>query len=138
MKEFKYLINGNLYTATLVKMKESAAEIEVNGKLYTVTPSQSTRKPVAYSRPAQAAAPLEGVPTAAGGPSKAIQSPLPGSILSIDCKVGDVVKKGQKIAILEAMKMENVIPADMDGTVSEILVHKGDTVLEGADLIILS
>jgi biotin carboxyl carrier protein len=139
MKEFKYLINGNIYTATLVKMKENnAAEIEVNGKLYTVTTPQSAAKPVAYSRPAQAAEPLAVAPTAAAGPSKAVQSPLPGSILSIDCKVGDVVKKGQKIAVLEAMKMENVIPADRNGTVSEILVNKGDTVLEGADLIILS
>lgn len=137
MKEFKYLINGNLYTATLVKMKENAAEIEVNGKLYNVTTPQATRKPVAYSRPAQAAAPVVNA-SAKAGAAKAIQSPLPGSILSIDCKVGDVVKKGQKVIVLEAMKMENVIPADRDGTVAEILVHKGDTVLEGADLIILS
>jgi biotin carboxyl carrier protein len=138
MKEFKYLINGNLYTATLIKMKENAAEIDVNGTTYTVTPYKGTKKRVAYSRPAQASAPVESAPAAANGQAKVIVSPLPGSILSIDCKVGDTVKKGQKIIVLEAMKMENTIPANMDGTVSEILVNKGDTVLEGAELVILN
>ncbi|GHU81256.1 acetyl-CoA carboxylase biotin carboxyl carrier protein subunit [Bacteroidia bacterium] len=135
MKEFKYLINGNVYTATLIKMKENAAEIDVNGTSYTVTPYKGTKKPVAYSRPAQTSAP---VAPAANGQAKVIVSPLPGSILSVDCKVGDTVKKGQKVVVLEAMKMENSIPADADGTVTQILVHKGDTVLEGAELVLLS
>ena len=72
-----------------------------------------------------------------GGGKGSIKSPLPGVILSIDCKVGDTVKKGQKLLVLEAMKMENTIPADRDGEVAEIKVNKGDSVLEGTDLIIL-
>jgi len=51
--------------------------------------------------------------------------------------VGDTVKKGQKLLVLEAMKMENTIPADREGEVAEIKVNKGDSVLEGTDLIIL-
>jgi len=71
------------------------------------------------------------------GGKGAIKSPLPGVILSIDCKAGDTVKKGQKLLVLEAMKMENTIQADRDGEVAEIKVNKGDSVLEGTDLIIL-
>ena len=57
--------------------------------------------------------------------------------MSIDCKVGDVVKRGQKILVLEAMKMENNINADRDGKIVEIKVNKGDSVLEGADLVVI-
>ena len=64
-------------------------------------------------------------------------SPLPGVILSVDCKVGDTVKRGQKILVLEAMKMENNINADRDGKIVEIKVNKGDSVLEGADLVVI-
>ncbi|MGO4984968.1 acetyl-CoA carboxylase biotin carboxyl carrier protein subunit, partial [Collinsella sp. Sow4_E3] len=66
-----------------------------------------------------------------------IQSPLPGIILDIRCKEGDTVKKGQTLMILEAMKMENNILASADGKVSQVLVHKGDSVLEGANLIVI-
>ena len=59
-------------------------------------------------------------------------------IISIDVKEGQAVKKGQKVAVLEAMKMENEITADSDGTVAAILVQKGDSVLEGAELIKLA
>ncbi|WP_301027085.1 acetyl-CoA carboxylase biotin carboxyl carrier protein subunit, partial [Parabacteroides goldsteinii] len=58
-------------------------------------------------------------------------------ILSVDCKVGDTVKRGQKILVLEAMKMENNINADRDGKITEIKVNKGDSVLEGADLVVI-
>ena len=67
----------------------------------------------------------------------AVRTPLPGVILEISVKVGDTVKRGQKVAILEAMKMENVINADRDGKVTEIKVNKGDSVLEGADILII-
>ena len=73
----------------------------------------------------------------AGGAAGAVRSPLPGVILSVDCKVGDTVKRGQKLLVLEAMKMENTIPADRDGKIVEVKVNKGDSVLEGADLVII-
>ena len=58
-------------------------------------------------------------------------------ILTVDCKVGDKVKRGQKLFVLEAMKMENIIPSDRDGEVVEIKVNKGDSILEGADMVII-
>ena len=74
---------------------------------------------------------------ATSGAAGAVKSPLPGVILSVDCKVGDTVKRGQKILVLEAMKMENNINADRDGKIVEIKVNKGDSVLEGADLVVI-
>ena len=61
----------------------------------------------------------------------------PGVILDIKVNVGDTVKKGQVIIILEAMKMENNINADKDGKITAINVNKGDSVLEGTDLVII-
>ena len=96
---------------------------------------------VTLKRPAQAPTTPSGEPVVArhAAPSSAgaVKTPLPGVILSIDCKVGDVVKRGQKVAVLEAMKMENNINADREGKVIEIKVSKGDSVLEGADIIII-
>ena len=66
-----------------------------------------------------------------------MKSPLPGVILDIKVNVGDSVKKGQLIVILEAMKMENSINADRDGKITAINVNKGDSVLEGTDLVII-
>ncbi|MDR1526628.1 MAG: biotin/lipoyl-binding protein [Dysgonamonadaceae bacterium] len=139
MKEFKYLINGNLYTAILTKREKEVTEIDVNGKSYIVTAYTTAPSTAQDSVPAfterSFIAPVQA--PSVGSP-RTIRSPLPGNILSIDCKVGDVVKKGQKILVLEAMKMENIIAAEKDGTISEIRVNKGDTVLEGAELVKIS
>ena len=62
-------------------------------------------------------------------------SPLPGVVISVDVKVGDAVKRGQKVAVIEAMKMENEILAENDGTVTAVHVSKGDSVLEDAKIV---
>ena len=62
-------------------------------------------------------------------------SPLPGVIIEVSVKEGQAVKAGQKVAVLEAMKMENEIPAPKDGTVTEIHVHKGDSLQEGDPVV---
>ena len=131
MKSFKYTINGNVYKVHINSIVDDVAEVEVNGTPYSVKMEKPAKKQiVALKRPAQA-------PTTAAGVAGAVKSPLPGVILSIDCKVGDVVKRGQKILVLEAMKMENNINADRDGKIVEIKVNKGDSVLEGADLVVI-
>ena len=73
----------------------------------------------------------------AGGAGQAVTSPLPGVILEVCVKEGDAVKRGQTVMVLEAMKMENAIEATADGTVTAIKVGKGDSVLEGAPLVII-
>ena len=142
MKSFKYTINGNVYKVHINSIVEDIADVEVNGTPYQVKMEKPAKKQlVALKRPAQAPTTASGEPVVSrpSTPSvaRAVKSPLPGVILSIDCKVGDVVKRGQKILVLEAMKMENTINADRDGKVVEIKVNKGDSVLEGADLVVI-
>ncbi|MDD4418112.1 MAG: biotin/lipoyl-binding protein [Bacteroides graminisolvens] len=142
MKQYKYKINGNLYNVTVNDIEENIARVEVNGTPYTVEmdkPVKAAPKPV--TRPASAPKTSTGAPVvarpAATSTKSGIKSPLPGVILDIKVKEGDTVKKGQLVAILEAMKMENNINADKDGVVSAVKVNKGDSVLEGTDLIII-
>jgi biotin carboxyl carrier protein len=138
MKEYQYIINGNHFSVSINKLNSYNAEVEVNGKLYNVSIPVSEKDTIVPANPVERQVSSPKSATAVQGTPKPIKSPLPGSIISIDCKIGDVVKEGQKILVLEAMKMENSILAERDGTVTEILVHKGDTVLEGADLLIIS
>ena len=142
MKHFKYTINGSLYNVTVNKIEDTTVEVEVNGIPYKVLLDKPAIKQiVTVKRPVQAItnAPKTGSVAARPPQSLAgsVKSPLPGVILSIDCKVGDTVKKGQKLLVLEAMKMENTIPSDRDGVIDEIKVEKGDSVLEGTDLVII-
>ena len=148
MKQFKYVINGNNYNVTINKIEDTIAEVEVNGIPYKVSMDKSAKKQIIpVKRPVQALtsttttivppSPVIVRPALVTSSECAIKSPLPGVIISIDCIIGDTVKKGQKLLVLEAMKMENTIPSDRDGVVSEIKVNKGDSVLEGADLIII-
>ena len=142
MKSFKYTINGNVYKVHINSVVDDVAEVEVNGTPYSVKMEKPAKKQmVTLKRPAQAPTTATGDPVisrpASSGVAGAVKSPLPGVILSVDCKVGDTVKRGQKILVLEAMKMENNINADRDGKIVEIKVNKGDSVLEGADLVII-
>lgn len=145
MKEYKLKINGNDYAVSINEVDDNVAEVEVNGTPFKVEFEKPiTKKPVAtvVSKPAPkaaGAAPAVAVakPAAASGAGETVTSPLPGVILEVSVKVGDAVKKGQKVMVLEAMKMENVIEATADGTVTAIKVDKGDSVLEGAPLVII-
>ena len=145
MKEYKYKINGNLYNVVIGDIEENIAHVEVNGTHYTVEMEKKPKaapapKPVVRPAAKPAAAPAAAVPVAkpaAGGAKSGVKSPLPGVILDIKVNVGDEVKKGQTLIILEAMKMENSINADKDGKVAAINVSKGESVLEGTDLVII-
>ena len=149
MKEFNYKINGSLYKVVINNTGNEMVELEVNGTPYHVELEQKTKKTLSgIKRPTPAvaaaatttakasSAPVVNRPAPSTG-KNTIQSPLPGIILDIRCKEGDTVKKGQTLMILEAMKMENNILASADGKVSQVLVHKGDSVLEGANLIVI-
>lgn len=144
MKEYKLKINGNDYAVTVKDVDDTVAEVEVNGTPFKVEFEKPiTKRPVVVSKPASPKATPAGVPEvkvtkpAAGGSGATVTSPLPGIILEISCKEGDTVKKGQKLLVLEAMKMENIIEATADGQVTSIKVNKGDSVLEGAPLVII-
>ncbi len=142
MKEYKLKINGNDYAVTVNDIEDTVAEVEVNGMPFKVEFEKPIKKTTTVSKPvskpaANTAAPVAKVakPAAASGAGENITSPLPGVILEVSCKEGDAVKKGDKVILLEAMKMENVIEATCDGTITSIKVNKGDSVLEGATLV---
>ena len=145
MKEYKLKINGNDYAVTVNEVDDNIAEVEVNGtpfkvefeKPITKKPAVTVAKPAAKPAGAAPAAAVAKPAAAAGGAGETVASPLPGVILEVCVAVGDAVKKGQKVMVLEAMKMENVIEATADGTVTAIKVDKGDSVLEGAPLVII-
>lgn len=144
MKEYKLKINGNDYSVTINEVEDETALLEVNGTPYKVEFEKPiTKKPAVSSvqRPRQSAAqPSSQTPAAkpaAPAAGTTVSSPLPGVIIGINVKEGDTVKKGDKIMVLEAMKMENVIESPADGTVSSLKVKQGDSVLEGAPLAII-
>lgn len=138
MKSFKYTINGNVYKVVIDRIIDNIADVEVNGTPYKVEMNKPIQKQVVtINRPAQTNLPPLARPQQTAGRESATRSPLPGIILNINCKVGDTVKKGQKLMVLEAMKMENTINADRNGVIKEIKVNTGDSVLEGAELVII-
>ena len=139
MKQFNYTINDTTYQVTIHKVEDTVAEVEVNGVSYKVLIDRPAKKQsISYKRPAQALTTVSSPAAVARHASTyVVRSPLPGLILSIDCQVGDEVKKGQNLLILEAMKMENSITADHDGKVIEIKVKQGESVMENADLVVI-
>ena len=141
MKEYKYKINGNEYSVAIIDLEGDKAAVEVNGVSYQVdilTEGYTAPAPRPAAKPAAAPAPAPAAePAAPVGKGTAVQSPLPGVILDIKVAVGDQVKAGQTVAILEAMKMENNINAECDGVITAIKVSKGDNILEGSDIVII-
>ena len=108
-------------------------KVNVNGTAYEVEIEEMTGAPTVAAAPvaASAAAP------AASGAGESITSPMPGNILAVNVAAGDMVKKGQVLMVLEAMKMENEILAPKACTVKQVLVSKGSTVDTGATLVVL-
>ncbi len=143
MKTYKFRINGNEYNVEINSVEGNIADVTVNGAAYQVemenapAPAQkSVQAPAATTvAPTNSAAAPAPKPAAPAGAGKPVTSPLPGVIIEVSVKEGQAVKAGQKVAVLEAMKMENEIQAPADGTVTAILVNKGDSVLEGAEIV---
>lgn len=109
--------------------------ITVNGTAYDVTVEETdaSAAPVAAAAPAPApkkAAAPKAAPAGGAGSVK-IEAPMPGTVMDVKLKVGDKVTNGTPIVIIEAMKMENEIPATCDGTIASINVNKGDSVNTG-------
>ena len=139
MKNYKFKINGKEYAVTVGEAEGKMLTVNVNGADYQVELENApVAAPAAVAAPApaekKAEAPAAPAPKPAGAGEK-VNSPLPGVIVEVSVKEGQAVKAGQKVAVLEAMKMENEIPAPKDGTITAIHVQKGDSILEGAPVV---
>ena len=124
MKNYRITVNGTSYDVTVEELAGGAA-----------APVAAAPAPVAVSAPAAAPAPAA---PAGGAGSIKVSSPMPGKILAVKANVGDSVKKGQVILILEAMKMENEVVAPEDGTIASIDVTVGASVESGDTLATLN
>lgn len=122
MKNYRITVNGTSYDVTVEELAGGAA-----------APVAAAPAPVAVSAPAAAPAAPAG-----GAGSIKVSSPMPGKILAVKANVGDSVKKGQVILILEAMKMENEVVAPEDGTIASIDVTVGAMVESGDTLATLN
>ncbi|MCQ2276163.1 MAG: biotin/lipoyl-binding protein [Bacteroidales bacterium] len=149
MKNYKFTINGNKYSVEVGDLENNAVNVEVNGTPYNVEMDMEIKQPVKVkpvvkvsantnkaAAPAAATANVKSAPAAATASGATLKSPLPGTILDIFCKEGDAVKAGQRLFLLEAMKMENNIDAEKDGVIKEVRVHRSDSVMEGDVLVV--
>lgn len=125
MKNYRITVNGTSYDVSVEELSGGAAPVA----------APVAAAPVAAPAPAAPAAPA---PAAGGAGSIKVSSPMPGKILAVKANVGDSVKKGQVILILEAMKMENEVVAPEDGTIASIDVTVGASVESGDTLATLN
>lgn len=126
MKNYRITVNGTSYDVSVEELSGGAAPVA----------APVAAAPVAA--PAPAAAPAAPAPAAGGAGSVKVSTPMPGKILAVKANVGDSVKKGQVILILEAMKMENEVVAPEDGTIASIDVTVGASVESGDTLATLN
>ena len=155
MKQYSYNIDDARYDVTIESLHDGQAEVNVNGVYFNVEilsgsiSEDQLPESVVADLPATAktatakpaiAAPQEATPEPVSGAGEGtpVKAPLPGVVTTISVSVGQSVKKGDTVAILEAMKMENSITAECDGTISGIAVKPGESVLEGTTLVTIA
>lgn len=136
MKEFKFIIDGHKFSTTVNELEGNVAEVTVNGTTFKVeiekeqpaaaAPRATAQKVVSAAQ--QAAAP------AAGG-VQVVKSPLPGSIVKVNIKVGDNVKVGDELLTMESMKMENSVKSEFAGVVKAVYAEPGKNVMQEDKLV---
>ncbi len=112
MKLYKVKVNGKVYEVELESVTELEGSIKANKEE------------------------VKEAPKASSGAGTELKAPMQGTIISVNVSAGEEVKKGQVVAILEAMKLENEIVANADGVIKEVLVTKGQTV-ENQEVILI-
>ena len=145
MSKYQYKVNGVDYQVEIEEIEGNMAKVLVNGKPFEVelakpvkAKPQTKRVQVPSPTLSVAAEPQKAPaikPKAAVAAGNKVLAPLPGTITDVKVAVGDVVKTGDTVIVLEAMKMQNNIEAESAGQVTSIMVNKGDTVMEGTILL---
>ena len=141
-KEYKYTINGNKYEVAIDDIIENTATVTVNGEVYKVEmePEPVEEKKVVVRKPV-AAESTENSENSGSSASintnNAIKAPLPGVITEVCVSVGDEVKAGDTVVVLEAMKMANNIETEKAGKVTAVCVNPGQSVMEDDALVVI-
>ncbi|MEF8845686.1 MAG: biotin/lipoyl-containing protein [Bacteroidales bacterium] len=134
MKKFRFKIRGNAYEVEVKDFEDNIAHIEVNGTLYEVEVEQKetvrSKTPKLIRTHVQPKRTDSKIKKNVSSRASAVNAPLPGNIYKILVSEGDEIKKGDKIMIMESMKMENNVLAEKDGRIRTIRVNEGDAVLQ--------
>ena len=151
MRTYSYNVNGAQYDVTIESIQGQVAKVNVNGVAFDVemlgAPIAEGDLPAVAPAATSAAAPAATTaPTAspatpakgAAGAGTPVKAPLPGVVTKVLVANGQSVKKGDTVVVLEAMKMENNITAECDGTVSGVCCAAGDSVMEGTTLVTIA
>ena len=139
MKEFKYTIDGQEYTVQIEGVEGNIASLNVNGEAFKVEmekEAEPEKKKVVLGQPAAEQAEGETASAANVNTANALKAPLPGVVTEIKVAVGDEVKVGDTVIVLEAM-MANNLEAEKDGKVTAICVKQGESVLEDSPLVVI-
>jgi len=139
MKNFKFKIKGHDYNVELLNFESGSAKVDVNGTIYEVEVQHEVKQsktPRLVRQEVQTKrqdSKIKKTITKTAGHD--VKCPLPGNIMQVFVKNGDEVKLGDKLVMYEAMKMENTILAEKDGTIRGLSVQAGDSVLQDAKLM---
>lgn len=118
MSNFRITINGNVYDVAVRETGADTADVEISGKSFSV----SVEKGEAY-----AAAPA--------APARKVRSPYPGKVVSLSARVGQTVSRGQELAIVDTEGIQNTVPSELNGVITEVSVKEGDEIMPG-DIIV--
>ena len=140
MKKFSFTINGNNYEVDILGFEENTAQVEVNGTIYNVEVQRELKMTktttLVRAEPPKPSPKESRIPKSQSQTSNvAIKAPLPGTIITVLVKPGDKVTMGQKLLTMEAMKMENNVLSEKDGTVRVVNVKPGMTVAQNEVLV---
>lgn len=152
MRTYSYNVNGAQYDVTIESIQGQVAKVNVNGVAFDVEmlgapitegdlpAAAPAAAPAATTAAAQApaAAPAAAPAKGTAGAGTPVKAPLPGVVTKVLVANGQAVKKGDTVVVLEAMKMENNITAECDGTVSGVCCAAGDSVMEGTTLVTIA
>jgi biotin carboxyl carrier protein len=130
MKKFSFKIQGNKYEVEVESQDSNLIVLEINGSQYNVELEQEIKVKKTPTLVRSNVATHKEIKNKPSSGVFKVVCPLPGNIMNVMVKVGDVVKVGDKLMMYEAMKMENLIQAEKAGKISKINVKIGDAVLQ--------
>ena len=133
--KFKITLNGRNYEIEVETIKPmSRSEYEAEAPVVEAAPvieAAPVAEPTAPAASQTSAAPV------ASGDGEAIKAPMPGTVVNVNVTVGQAVKEGDVLVVLEAMKMENEVTSPKSGTVTQIVAQKGSSVETDAVLVVI-
>lgn len=154
MKKYVFNVDNQDYTVEILNVENGYAQVSVNNEVVNIRIKDGLSQQVAaqsvaaapVAQPEVAAAPAKAeapapapvkneAPVAGGKVANTLRSPLPGILLSVKVKVGDRVKVGDDLVVLDAMKMENLVTSEVDGVVLSIKANNGEAVMQDQVLI---